>query len=240
MKVGTSGAYSHHLALSSSPGAAIWAPHATPGSTVIPRASGFEKSLSGMLSGAADGWVASTERPRPSSEHVRHWDALVGLWIEDPKLPLLIRKSGDRGLERRHPTGRQVVCVDNSPAHWTLACAIRRQTPAVEELLAALQSGEWPVVFAMSKAEVAKLPRYRGVLARSEAAKAINDGQWKVCHIDDVGLRTKGAVTEVGITTLKEHCRRLLAPSNMFLVPNSHGGFGELPEVVEAFRRARL
>ena len=184
-------------------------------------------------------FAGAAERPRPAPEVVGHWDALVAEWIANPRCPLLIRKSGDRGVEHRHPSGRAVVCVDNSPAHWTLASAIRGERPSCAQVLAALEIGEWPVVFAMSKAEVAKLPRYRGVLARSKAAKALNDGEWKVCHIDEVGMRAKGSVTEMSITTLREHCRRLLAPSNMFVVPNTHAGFGELPEVVAAFRRSR-
>lgn len=171
---------------------------------------------------------------------MRHWDALVAEWIDNPRCPLLVRKGGDRGVEHRHASGRTVVCVDNSPAHWTLASAIREARPTCRDLLSALESGEWPVVFALSKAEAAKLPRYRGFLARSTAAKALNQGEWKVCHIDEVGLGQKGAVGDIGLSTLREHCRRLLAPSNMFLVPNSHAGFGELPEVVAAFRRARL
>jgi len=205
----------------------------------VSRSNGLPEPLSATLASAAQDWFASPDRPRPQADVVRHWDSLVEAWVSHRSMPLLVRKSGDRGVERRYPSGRAIVCVDNSPAHWTLACAIAGDRPTVEDLHSALTSGEWPVMFAMSKAEVAQLPRYRGLLSRSERARALNDGQWKVCHIDEVGLRGRGSVETFPLSTLVEHCRRLLAPSNMFLVPNSHAGFGELPEVVKAFRRAR-
>lgn len=193
------------------------------------------------MTSLAEEWLASPDRPRPAHNVAKHWDALVEGWVTDPSCPLLIRKStklNPRGCEVRHSSGRAIVCVDNSPAHWTLASAIAGDTPTLDELRVALESGEWPVVFAMSLAEAKQLPRYRGILARSARAKVLNKGRWKVCHIEEVGLRSKGGVESFPIDVLVEQCRRLLSPSNMFVVPNSHGGFGELPEVVEVFRRA--
>lgn len=209
----------------------------------ISEVQGFPDSIRLPIVRLAEEWFASPDRPRPVPEVAKFWDALVERWVNDPSCPLLIRKStktNPRGGEVQHPSGRTVVCVDNSPAHWTLASAIAGETPTLEGLRTALESGEWPVVFAMSLADVERLPRYRGILARSERAKELNKGRWKVCHIEEVGLRSKGGVESFPIDVLVEQCRRLLSPSNMFVVPNSHGGFGELPEVVEVFRRAVL
>lgn len=206
---------------------------------MIPRSTGLDHAVTSTLMAAAESWLTSTLRPRPTPEGLRYWNLLIDEWVENPNFPLLIRKAGDRGVELLHPTGRSVVCVDNSPAHWTMASAIHGEPPPCTELLAALVTGEWPVTFAMSKAEVAKQPRFRGVLARSAIGRALNHGEWKVCHIDEVGLHSKATLKELSIAILKEHCRRLLKPSNMFLVPNSHAGFGELPEVIAAFRRDR-
>ncbi|MFH1464655.1 MAG: hypothetical protein ABIO70_09735 [Pseudomonadota bacterium] len=202
---------------------------------MIPTTHGLPEELREHLRVLARQWRDSPARPRPSPEVEAHWDTLIAAWVQDPRCPLLVRRSGDRGSEYRHRSGRAVVCVDNSPAHWTLACAIQGLQPSLDEVIEALESGRLPVVFALSKAEAARLPRYRGVLARSPEARALNDGGWKVCHIRPVGLRTRGAVTTLPIGDLVAHCRNLLSPSNMFLVPNRHGGFGELPEVGEVF-----
>ncbi len=206
---------------------------------VIPSCSGFPEVIRSSVVRAAEAWFVSPERPRPTSDVVSHWDSLVDEWVSDARFPLLVRKSGNRGCEHQHASsGRTVVCADNSPAHWTLAMALAGEKPTLNALLRALESGEWPVVFALSKAEAAKLPRYRGVLARSTRGKALNVAGWKVCHIRGVADDSRGADLD-GLSTesLMEHSRRFLAPSNMFLVPNSHAGFGELPEVREVFAR---
>lgn len=204
---------------------------------MVEAADGIPESICAALTAAAQDWRESPARPRPTEATVRYWDELVDGWVRDPRNPLLVRRSGNRGCEESHRAGRTIVCVDNSPAHWTLACAIADVRPTAAELLQALESGEWPVVFAMKKAETARRPRYSGLLGRSVRGRTLNAGAWKVCHIEEVGLGTRGAVSELPLPALIEASRRLLSPSNMFLVPNSHAGFGELPEVVGVFRR---
>jgi hypothetical protein len=200
---------------------------------------GFPQVIRASVIDAAEAWFVSPERPRPAPAVLSYWDRLVEEWLSDPRFPLLVRKSGSRGCEHSHASsGRTVVCADNSPAHWTLAMALAGETPTVDELLQALESAAWPVVFALSKADAAKLPRYRGVMARSARGKALNVAGWKVCHIRGVADESRGADLDgLSIQSLVEHSRRFLAPSNMFLVPNSHAGFGELPEVLEVFAR---
>jgi hypothetical protein len=206
---------------------------------MIPRCCGFPQAIRSSVIDAAEAWFVSPERPRPTPAVLSHWDRLIDKWLSDRRFPLLVRKRGNRGCEHSHASsGRTVVCADNSPAHWTLATALAGETPEVNDLLRALESGAWPVVFALSKAEAAKLPRYRGVMARSGRGKALNVGRWKVCHVHGIADESPGADLDgLSIESLIEHSRRFLAPSNMFLVPNSHGGFGELPEVREVFAR---
>lgn len=200
---------------------------------------GFPPSIQTTLEASALEWRNSPSRPRAAPAVAAHWDSVVAEWVATPTLPLFVRKSmkgTPRGLEVRHASGRSLIYVDNSPAHWTLASAIAGQTPTVAQLLAALECGEWPVMFIASKAETAALPRYRGILSRSAMGKTLNDAKWKVCHIHPVGLRSRTQIESFPLEALLEHCRRLLSPSNMFVVPTSHGGFGELPEVIKVFR----
>ena len=68
----------------------------------------------------------------------------------------------------------------------------------------------------------------------------LNTLGWKVCHIEPVGMRKQGAMAEFPLAELKSHMRRFLSVGNMFLVPKTHAGLGELPEVLEVFKRASL
>lgn len=206
---------------------------------MIPSCGGLPPVIRSSVVDAAEAWFASPERPRPAPAVLSYWDRLVDEWLSDSRYPLLLRKSGSRGCEHSHASsGRTLVCADNSPAHWTLAMALAGEKPTLDDLVQALDSGSWPVVFALSRADAAKLPRYRGVMARSPRGKALNVAGWKVCHIRGVADASRGAdLDSLSIESLVEHSRRFLAPSNMFLVPNSHAGFGELPEVLEVFAR---
>ena len=138
----------------------------------VPRSNGLPEPLSATLASAAQDWLASPDRPRPPADVVKHWDSLVEAWVSHRSMPLLVRKSGDRGVERRHPSGRAIVCVDNSPAHWTLACAIAGDRPTVEDLHSALTSGEWPVVFAMSNGYQLDPGAPKAALAVAERVRA--------------------------------------------------------------------
>ncbi|HNC85082.1 MAG TPA: hypothetical protein PK999_18665, partial [Nitrospira sp.] len=59
---------------------------------------------------------------------------------------------------------------------------------------------------------------------------------WKVCHIEPVGLHGRASITERPILELQGHFRRLLSPSNMFLVPLILAGLGEIPHFIKAVR----
>ena len=57
---------------------------------------------------------------------------------------------------------------------------------------------------------------------------------WKVAHIDGVGLGNRTTVAELSESTLREHFRKLMRPSNMFVIPLKYAGLAELPEFCEA------
>jgi hypothetical protein len=67
----------------------------------------------------------------------------------------------------------------------------------------------------------------------------LNTRGWKVCHIDAIGIKKPGAVNNLPIGTLTDHFRRLMTPSNMFLVPKIWSGLGEMPEMIEAAKAVR-
>lgn len=199
----------------------------------IPPAGPLPQEVSQAIQAAAHAWRDSPARPRVSPAVLGHWDRLVDDWLRTPSAPLLVRKGKPRGVEQQHRSGRVVVAVDNSPAHWALGSAILGLTPTLHDVLADLEIGELPVAFALTAAECREEPRYTGALARSAIGKLLNKGLWKVCHIEQVGIGTRTAITDLSLDVLHHHFASLMKPRNMFVVPKTHGGFGELPEVIE-------
>lgn len=198
---------------------------------------GLPPQIREALSHAAAAWRDTPDRPQPATDVLQHWDELIANWASNPDLPLLVRRSGGaKGSEQAHTTGRVVVCTDNAPAHWCFASALLGIKPTVSEAFEALVSGELPIAFvALSKSERECAPRYTGTMRRSRLGGALNAAVWKVCHVRPVGIRKRGAIVDLPINALEAHFRDLMSPSNIFLVPNAHSGFGELPEVQAAF-----
>jgi len=204
----------------------------------IPPAS-IDPRLHEQLEAIAAAWHDSQARPRVTQKVSDHWDRLIRDWVEDRSLPLLVRRTKKRGVEQRHGSRRFIVHVDNSPAHWTLGSALLGRMPSLAEVLADLEHGELPVTFVLSLEDKRKSPKYTGTLGKSAAGPLLNKARWKVCHIDPVGLGGRKPTSSYSMAELVEVSTRLLSPSNMFLVPNSHSGLGELPEVIDYFRQKR-
>lgn len=178
-------------------------------------------------------WAAHGGRPRVSADVLRAWDGLMTDWIKSD-LPLVIRKGGGiRGSEVEHESGRKVVVADNSPAQWAFSQAMRGQSFDVSGVRRLLDSDEIPFTFATKTEEKARM-RYKRTL---RAADNVNKRGWKLCHVDPVGLSTKAPLSSIRIETLAEHSRRLLSPSNQFVVPLAWGGLGEVPEFIAEMRK---
>lgn len=179
-------------------------------------------------------WIASPLRPQPSKQVHVHWTALIRDWADASSLPLFMRKHrGDRGSEIPHASGRILVPVDNSAAHWSLAAALEGVQPALGDIEKALRNDEIPVALAF-KAQERERARYRCMRHRV----SLNALGWKICHIDDVGFGGRIDLAEAPIERLKDHFVRYMTPANMFVVPLVWSGLGEMPEMIEAARRA--
>ena len=75
--------------------------------------------------------------------------------------------------------------------------------------------------------------RYQCTLSKSPNPNAAG---WKVAHIDPVGLVKRADVTTIEESVLREHFRKLMKPSNMFVIPLKYAGLGELPEFCQAIQ----
>lgn len=145
-------------------------------------------------------------------------------------MPLYIRKSkGNRGSVLEHESGRTLVPVDNSTAHWAIATALRGTCPTLADVARMIEGDEIPVAMALGKDE-----RLRARYTCNRNQVNLNTLGWKVCHIRPVGLRSRGDIRTMSLTDLKQHFVDYVSPANMFLVPKIWSGLGEMPEMVRA------
>lgn len=65
----------------------------------------IDADISTMLREAASRWIASAARPLVNEATLAYWDALVEAWAADPTMPVLVRKTGSKGVPVAHPDG---------------------------------------------------------------------------------------------------------------------------------------
>jgi hypothetical protein len=178
-------------------------------------------------------WAESNTRPRLDPIVKKHWDELIDGWASS-ELPLVARKSnGVRGGVIMHHDGREIVLADNSPAQWAFSRALSGHMYSLDDLRAQLSTNSIPFVYATKRAELERM-KYRATL---RPADNVNKRGWKLCHIDGVGLKSATLLEELPLSHLVEHFKRLIKPSNHFLVPLSWSGLGEIPEVIHEIRK---
>lgn len=179
----------------------------------------------------AKAWANSPERPQVRPEVRNGLKALLDDWIADVTLPLLVRKSAaGRGVVIAHSSGRKIVPADNSPAQWSLGLALQGVVPTLGQIRQWLDQDQIPVAMILTR-NAKELATYRC----TGRGTSLNDLNWKLGHIDPVGLgRVDLATAE--LKELKEHMRLFLDPANMFLVPLKWAGLAEVEDVIEAIR----
>jgi hypothetical protein len=92
-----------------------------------------------------------------------------------------------------------------------------------------------PVAFALTKAEKIEA-HYKCDLGKLRKHYP-NSAGWKFAHIEDVGMNSREDLPEIDISKLKDHFRKMMSPSNMFVVRNKeYGGLAELPEFKRQFK----
>lgn len=189
----------------------------------------------------SEAWLRSDLRPIVESGVARAWDELVQDWVNDPTMPIYIRKSqNNRGSLVEHESGRMLIPADNSVAQWCAKLAYEGTVPSLQNIeeWQSAEPDQIPIAQALRRAERDRA-RYRCTI--SVLRPSLNDRGWKICHINPVGiLPQKTQIGEIPIDCLEKHFVRLLSPSNIFLVPKTWAGLGELPEMLETARRFAL
>ena len=88
-------------------------------------------------------------RPEPSKVMVKRWDDYVRDWSTNKRRPLFIRRrTAGRGSVIQHESGRQLVPVDNSTAHWVYRAVLANRAPPKRLYIQSI-----PVAMALTKDE---------------------------------------------------------------------------------------
>ena len=172
-------------------------------------------------------WKHSKNNPQSlvSESTLEEWDQLILKWAEDENLPLIIRRSGTRGQEFKHPSGRKIIISDNTFALWVYHNVLSNQTFTIGEIKSMLNNNEVPMVYALKKEEKG-ITRHTKTLGKYSLSEG--DSKWKLCHIIPVGLNSRKGIEEFDIETIKKHVINYANPRNIFVVPKEIGGLGEI------------
>lgn len=168
-------------------------------------------------------WATTANRPRPTRSVLRRWDTLLKKWIRNEDLPLLWRNSRRRGELMTCSNGRKVWFADNSPATWAYALALAGKVPTIEA---------WTTDNIADKVPLAFTTR------RAATVRDLNQDGWKVCHIEPVSDRRRRNIQDRTIDEIEAAFRRFLSPRNIFVVPKTISGIGEIREVIQAVAEA--
>jgi hypothetical protein len=159
-------------------------------------------------------WAKSEKRPRPTQSTLRAWDEQLEAWIKSTNLPLLWRKDKRKGETINCSNGRYITFSDNSPATWAYGLALR---------------GEVPSITSWTTDDILKIP-VKFIKMKDD----LNRRGWKICHIKPVSDRKKRVIEQALIDDIEDGFRRFMSPRNIFVVPKSRAGLGEIQEVIDA------
>lgn len=173
-------------------------------------------------------WRSSPNNPPIDQEVVNQWEKLIDDWIEDSNMPLIVRKeTNKRGQAFIHSTtGREIIIADNSVALWIYGHVLKGKVFTLSQIRKLLQNKELPVVFMATK-EIKKKAQYAKALGKNPLSN------WKLCHIESIGLNTSTRIVDLDIKAIKEHFRKYVSPKNMFVLPKEIGDLGEIEAFIE-------
>lgn len=173
-------------------------------------------------------WRSSPNNPSIDQEVVNQWEKLIDDWIKDSNMPLIVRKeTNKRGQAFRHSiTGREIIIADNSVALWVYGHVLKGKVFTLSQIRELLQNNELPVVFMATK-EIRKNAKYAKALGKNPLSN------WKLCHIESIGLNTNTPIIDLDIEVIKEHFRKYVNPKNMFVLPKEIGDLGEIEAFIE-------
>jgi hypothetical protein len=122
-----------------------------------------------------------------------------------------------------------LVPVDNSPAQWAFGYACVKGSLKLADIRQFVDEDMIPVAMILQKKEKAAA-RFRCTLG---GTVDLNSKGWKLAHIRPVGLGSRTPLSDIPLNAIVDHFRRLMSPSNMFVVPKQWAGLAEPHEFVQ-------
>ncbi|MDP7628754.1 MAG: hypothetical protein QF530_12720 [SAR202 cluster bacterium] len=176
-------------------------------------------------------WKDDSNRPVVRPDVEARYEKELKLWIDDPSLPMLIRKHRrNRGHVLEHESRRKLVPVDNAPANWFFSSALFGFLFEASDVLPKLENDSLPIGMIADPEAT-----YKGHQSIKMDPPNLNTLNFKICHVEPVGIGY-GDIKQIDLKTLKEHMYRFLSVGNMFLIPKQYGALGELTAFLEVFR----
>ena len=157
---------------------------------------------------------------RPRIEDARNWDSLIDAWANEDRLPLFVRYNGKqavRGSTIGHADGRNLIFVDNSPAHWAWSKATMGDCPDIESLASSMKDGcdrSIPLAFILTGAESKDDGNQSSTTALAGVAGKdflLGARGLKLAHIDAVRLAGKGPIEHRRLDDLKQHFKPVVS-----------------------------
>jgi hypothetical protein len=186
-----------------------------------------------LITAAAIELKRHTSHLKPSEDALNWWNNIIEEWIRTNDVPLFIRKTNDqfpRGSEIKHKSGRVLIPCDNGPAHWSFSMCANGNLPTLAEIRNFILNDQIPVAMVLKGIE--KKSRYRCTQHQIDQP---NEKGWKIAHKVAIGLNTRTPLDQIEMTTLENHFRRFMNPSNMFVVPLKYSGLAEIDDVIGIF-----
>ena len=175
-------------------------------------------------------WRMSEHNPRIDNDVLQNWEHVIDEWIADNNMPLIIRKNTNkRGQSFIHPSGREVIVSDNTFAIWVYYCVMNGKIYTLSQLKEMLSCNEIPIVFMQTK-DILKNAKYTRPLG------AYSLPEWKLCHIEPVGVNSNKSIEELDIRDIQNHFRKYANPCNMFVLPKEIGYLGEIQVFIDEQR----
>ena len=176
-------------------------------------------------------WRMSEHNPPIENEVLGYWELVIDEWIEDKKMPLIIRKdTRKKGQSFIHPSGREIIVSDNTFAIWVYNCVMKSKTYNLCQLKEMLSCNEIPMVFMQTK-DINEKGKYTKQLGSYKLP------EWKLCHIEPVGFNSNKSIEELDVIDIQEHFRKYANPYNMFLLPKEIGALGEIQLFIDEQRK---
>jgi hypothetical protein len=188
------------------------------------------KEIENRIQDIANFWKNSPSCPKIKREVEKHWDNLLNEWIADKSLPLYIRKKQSEeilfGQPIKHISGRIIVLTDNYPALWSYISAFEGEKPSIKDIKQKIKDDQIPIAMGIKKRD----PRVKFKCTMKR------DPNWRYCHIEELGTKKRGHVSEITIEKIEKHFKLFLAPSNMFVLPKAWGDLGECDTFIKNMR----